>query len=163
MTLARRSIAFTLVELIIVMALMAIVMAIAAPSLARSMKERNLPDEAARILAASEYARSEAASQGVPMVVWIDSAAHRLGIEPKEGFDGEPSRTREFTWNDDIQIETEQKASSGKQATVMEFTPDGSLADSSAESVKLTDRFGNTMSLVRTSDRWSYEIVKETP
>ena len=161
MTLARRSNAFTLVELIIVMALLAIVMALAAPSLARSMKERNLPDQAARLLAATEYARSEAASQGVPMVIWIDSEARVFGIEPKEGFDGEPSRSREFTWIEDIQIETEQKATADKKNDGIEFAPDGAPSDTSVETVKMSDRFGNVLTIARTSDRWGYEILRE--
>src|SRR5688572_16541824 len=102
---ARHPSAFTLVELIIVMALLAIVMAVAAPTLSRSMKERNLAGEMARLLSATEYARSEAVSQGVPMVIWIDPGSRRIGIEPKQGFDGEPSRNREYTWNEDINVE----------------------------------------------------------
>jgi len=158
---ARRNIAFTLVELIIVMALLAIVMAIAAPSLARSMKERNVDDEAVRILAATEYARSEAVSQGVPMVVWIDPGGRRMGIEPKAGFDGEPSRSREFAWNEDISVEAEQKTANGKTMDIMEFGPDGAPTLTSTETVKLVDRFGYAVSLARTTDRWSYEVVKE--
>ncbi len=162
MTQARSSIAFTLVELIIVMALLAIVTAIAAPSLGRSMKERNLPDEVTRLLSATEYARSEAISQGVPMVVWVDLEGHRLGIEPKTGFEGEPSRNREYVWNADVHMETDQKATVGKTVNLMEFAPDGSLAETSVESVKVADRFGAAMTVVRTTDRWAYEIQKGT-
>jgi Tfp pilus assembly protein FimT len=143
------------------MALLAIVMAIAAPSLSRSMKERNLADEAARFLSATEYARSEAVSQGVPMVVWIDPGSRRIGIEPKPGFDGEPSRNREYEWNEDIQVATEQKATSNSTLDVAEFGPDGAPAEASAETVKMSDRFGAALTIARTSDRWSYEILKE--
>ena len=55
---ARQPSAFTLVELIIVMALLAVVVAVAAPTLGRSMRERNLADEMARLLSATEYARN---------------------------------------------------------------------------------------------------------
>ena len=157
----RRASAFTLVEMIIVMALLAIVMAIAAPSLSRSMKERNLPDEAARFLAATEYARSEAESQGVPMVIWVDPTNHRLGIEAKAGFDGEPSRTKEFTWNEDIRFETDQKAASGQTIDLVEFGPDGAPTEASVDSVRLVDRFGAALTVARTTDRWSYEILRD--
>ena len=157
----RHNLGFTLVELIIVMALLAVVMALAAPMLSRSMRERNLADEMTRLLSATEYARSEAVSQGVPMVVWLDQSSRRIGIEPKQGFDGEPSRNREYTWNEDIQVEATQKATSGKTLDVMEFGPDGAPTESSAETVKMSDRFGAVMTLSRTSDRWAYEIVKE--
>jgi prepilin-type N-terminal cleavage/methylation domain-containing protein len=160
-TRTRHNIAFTLVELIIVMALLAIVMALAAPTLSRSMRERNLADEMTRLLSATEYARNEAVSQGVPMVIWIDQASRQIGIEPKQGFDGEVSRNREYTWNEDIQVEAALKSTSGKTLDAMEFNPDGTLTETSAETVKMTDRFGVVMTLARTNDRWGYEIVKE--
>ena len=161
MTHARRSIrAFTLVELIIVMALLAIVTAIAAPSLGRSMKERHIDDETKRFLSATEYARSEAVSQGVPMVVWADFDAHHLGIEAKAGFAGEPSRNRDYVWNPDVFMEADSKATVGKTVNLIEFSPDGSVAETSVEFVKLTDRFGNGLVVTRTSDRWSYEILQ---
>ncbi len=161
MTTPRRLTAFTLVELIIVMALLAIVMAVAAPSLARSMKERNLADEAARFLSATEYARSEAVSQGVPMIVWIEPTARRMGVAPKTGFEGEETRVREFVWNPDIRIETEEKAAGGKVIELMEFGADGAPTVTSAESIRLVDRFDAALTLARTTDRWSYEILKE--
>ncbi len=161
MTQARRSIAaFTLVEMIIVMALLAIVMAVAAPMLGRSMKERNLPDEAKRFLSATEYARSEAVSQGVPMVVWLDLEARRVGIEAKTGFEGEPTRNRDYVLNPDVHMETDQKATAGRNINVVEFGPDGAPTETSAESVKLADRFGYAITVARTSDRWSYEILQ---
>jgi len=155
--------AFTLVELIIVMALLAIVTGIAAPMLGRSMKERNLPDEAKRFLAATEYARSEAVSQGVPMVVWLDLAARQVGIEPRPGFDGEPTRNRTYKLGPDVHMETDQRPTTvNGHINVVEFGPDGAPADTSAEFVKLADRFGYEMNVVRTSDRWSYEIQRPT-
>ncbi len=155
--------AFTLVEMIIVMALLAVVAAIAAPQLGRSMKERSLADETRRFLAATEYARSEAASQGVPMVVWADFEARRVGIEPKTGFDGEPSRTREYVLNPDISMQADQNqnqklAQTSHGTNLIEFSPDGSVSDNSVETVKLFDRFGYTLLVARTKDRWSYEI-----
>ena len=52
---ARSAEGFTLVELIIVMTLLAIVAALSVPSLSRSMRQRNLDEEATRLLALTEY------------------------------------------------------------------------------------------------------------
>ena len=147
--------------MIIVMALLAVVAAIAAPHLARSMKERNLADETRRFLAATEYARSEAESQGVPMIVWADFDARRVGIEPKTGFEGEPSRTREYVLNPDVFMQADQNqkmAQTGRGTNLIEFSPDGSVSDNSVETIKMSDRFGYTLLVARTNDRWSYEI-----
>ena len=83
---------FTLAELVVVMALLAIVAALSVPSMSRSIRARNLRGEAARFVAATEYGRDEAVSQGVPMIVWIDAKAQRYGIEPKAGFDSDETR-----------------------------------------------------------------------
>lgn len=158
----RETAGFTLVELIFVMALLTVVVALSAPSLSRSMRQRNLNEEASRFLAATEYARDEAVSQGVPMTVWIDPAAQRFGVEPKKGFDGAVGREREFAVNPDVQFEVGIGVGKGGVITAAEFSPDGSPALSSLDSVRLMDRFKSSLSVARTSDGWSYEIVKET-
>ena len=84
---------FTLIELIFVMALLTVVVGFAAPSLARSMRQRNLDGEATRLLAATEYARDEAVSQGVPMTVWINPDTQRFGVEPKPATTAPPRAT----------------------------------------------------------------------
>jgi hypothetical protein len=97
------------------------------------------------------------------MVVWADFDARRVGIEPKAGFDGEPSRTREYVLNPDIFMQADQNknqklATTGRGTNLIEFSPDGSVSDNSVEVVKLSDRFGYTLNVARTTDRWSYEI-----
>jgi len=152
---------FTLVELIIVMALLAVIAAISMPSLGRSMRERNLKDEAARFLAVTEYARNEAASQGVPMTVWIDPATQRFGVEAKTGYEGEESRAKHFALNPDVRFELERTATRNGLIDVAEFSPEGAPAAASIDAVKMADRFGGTLTLSRTADGWSYEILKE--
>lgn len=152
---------FTLVELIIVMALLAIVTAIAVPSLSRSLRERGINDEAARLLAVTEYGRTEAVSQGVPMTVWVTPQGQRFGVEPKAGFEGDAARAKEFTLNPDIRFEVERSATRNGVADVVEFSPDGAPGSSSIDTLRLVDRFETRVTISRTSDRWSYEIVKE--
>ncbi len=151
---------FTLVELILVMALLAVVAAFSAPSLARSLRQRNLDGEAARLLALSEYGRNEAISQGVPMSVWVDPKGQRMGVQPKTGFEGDDARSREFALNADIRFELDRTATQGGVIEVMEFSPDGSPSSSSIDAVRLVDRFQSLVTVSRTSDGWSYEIVK---
>jgi type II secretion system protein H len=152
---------FTLVELILVMALLTVIAAFSAPSLARSLRQRNLDGEAARLLALTEYGREEAISQGVPMTVWIDPKAQRMGVAPRTGFNGDESRTREFELNADIHFEIDRVATQNGVVEVMEFAPDGAPASSSIEAVRLVDRFESLITVARTSDGWGYEIVKE--
>ena len=155
----RISSGFTLVELIVVMTLLAIMAALCAPAMSRSIRARNLNGEAARFIAATEYGRDEAVSQGVPMTVWIDPATQRFGVEPRAGFEGIESRNREFAVNADIHFEMDSTAAGIVQA--VEFTPDGVPTVASLESVRLVDRFESVVTVVRTKDGWGYEIAKE--
>jgi type II secretion system protein H len=151
---------FTLVELILVMALLAVIAAFSAPSLARSLRQRNLDGEAARLLALSEYGRDEAVSQGVPMTVWIDPNGQRMGVEPKTGYDGDDARSRSFTLDRDIHFEVDRGVTQNGVVDVMEFGPDGAPSPTSIDVVRMVDRFQSQVSVARTSDGWSYEIVK---
>ena len=152
---------FTLVELVIVMTLLAVVAALSVPAMSRSIRARNLRDEATRFLAATEYGRDEAVSQGVPMTVWIDPAKQQFGVEPKAGFVGAEARSREFTVNPDIHFQIDKVAGSDGQVPVVEFAPDGVPGMTTMETVRLVDRFASTITLVRTTDGWGYEIQKE--
>ena len=153
---------FTLIELIFVMALLTVVVGFAAPSLSRSMRQRNLDGEATRFLAATEYAREEAVSQGVPMTLWINPDTQRFGVEPKTGYDGSAARDREFAVNPDVHLEVTGGVQKSGVIEAVEFAPDGSPTTASVESVRLVDRFNAALTVARTSDGWSYEIVKET-
>ena len=143
------------------MSLLAVVAAFSAPSLARSLRQRNLDGEAARLLALTEYGRDEAQSQGVPMTVWIDPKNQRMGVEPKTGYDGDDARAREFELDPDIHFELDRAPTQGGLVEVMEFAPDGSPSAASIDVVKLVDRFQALVTVARTSDGWGYEIVKE--
>src|SRR5262249_35221447 len=72
----RKARAFTLIELILVMTLLAIVLAIASPALSRFFKGRGLDNEARRFLALTRHAQSRAVGEGVPMVLWFDTKQH---------------------------------------------------------------------------------------
>lgn len=154
--------AFTLVELIVVMALLAIVMAVAAPSLSRSLRQRHVDEQATRFLALTEYARDEAISQGVPTVIWFDPGEGRFGVQAKAGFEGDDSRFREFSIDPDIQFGLDKADRKNGVIEAIEFAPDGMPSTASVELIDLQDRFGSAVSVVRTTDRWAYQIVKET-
>lgn len=156
-----RTAGFTLIELILVMALLATLMAFAAPSLSRSLRDRNLRQEATRFVALTEYARSEAISHGVPMVVWVNVAANQFGAEVKPGFDDDAQNAREYGLNPDVHFAPLERQSGQRESVVMEFAPDGTLQPDSVESLSLTDRFEATALIQRTRDAWGYEISKE--
>jgi type II secretion system protein H len=157
----RAAAAFTLVELIIVMGLLALVATLSVPLLSGSTRQRTLNDEAARFVALVEYCRDEAISQGVQMTVWIDPNGKSLGVEPKTGYDGADERTREYQTHPDITYQTDKIKKSGRTLIAVECSPDGSLSTSSVETIRVVDRRNEAVDIVRTLDGWGYEILKE--
>ena len=133
----------------------------AAPSLSRSMHQRYITDEATRLLAATEYARDEAVSQGVPMTVWIEPASGRFGVAPKAGFLGADERNREFEVHPDIHFETSKAVATHGIIQAAEFAPDGAPDAANLSEIRLVDRFNSSVTIARTSDGWAYEILPE--
>jgi type II secretion system protein H len=155
------ALAFTLVELVLVMALLATIMAIAAPSLGRSLRGRNLDQEAKRFIAATEFARSEAVSQGVPMTVWLDAQGGSFGVEAKAGYPAGKKIQKRWQLNPDVHFELGNTAASAESTlNAVELAPDGTPEPSSIASVRLVDRFNAVVAIAKTRDGWGYEIVK---
>src|SRR5262245_41504309 len=72
---------FTLIELILVMALLAIAIGVTFPTLRGFFRGRVLDSEARRLLSLTRYGQSRAVSEGVPMVLWIDARQKTYGLE----------------------------------------------------------------------------------
>lgn len=158
-----RHAAFTMVELILVMALMVVLLAILAPLLSKSMRGRGLLEEARRYLSLTEFARSEAVSQGVPTTVWIEPSSSRYGVETKAGSENltQGSRPRAFTVAPQIRMEVPKSVSlAGGRIAAADFASNGALSVTSVETVKFADRHGESVTVARMHDGWGYEIVK---
>lgn len=90
MSLSRRHVnqpssAFTLIELILVMAIMATVLALAAPSLTQWKKGSKLRNSAETFIAATRWARSRAAAEGSIYVISIDRGSSTYKVQVQEG------------------------------------------------------------------------------
>jgi prepilin-type N-terminal cleavage/methylation domain-containing protein len=153
---------FTLIEFILVMALLATLMALAAPSLSRSLRQRTLEQEGLRLLAVTEHGRNEAISRGVPMVIWIEGGAGRFGLGPKAGYPRGHVESREYVLSSDVRFDLKRlPAAAGRDWEAIEFGPDGTLALSSVASVRLVDRRETGLVLARTTNGWGYEILRD--
>jgi len=158
---ARSLQAFTYVELILVMVLLATLLAIAAPRLSRSFRSHNLDQEATQLLAATEYARDEAVSQGIPMTVWIDPENGGFGVQAKDGYEGDVSREKTWTLRPETRFDA-ANATTDKSGNIVavQFEPDGTLDPESIDTIRLVAQSEESISLTQTDDGWGYEIVK---
>jgi type II secretion system protein H len=150
---------FTLIELILVMALLLIVMAVAFPSLQNFFRGRNLDSEARRLMALTRYGQSRAVSEGIPMTLWFDRKDRSYGLRAMESYAQTDDKAVEYQLreNTDIELgrtfarENPLAAGAGAQALrsvssysgnlqQIEFTPDGYISERSPSTVTLTEK-----------------------
>ena len=165
--------AFTLIELILVMALLAIVLAISAPSLSRFFKSRSLESEAGRFLALTRHAQSRAVSEGVPMVLWFETKQRLYGLNADKTFVEDDPKAEQFqvdeTLETEVRLSSEAVAASQasqfkneKQTTsglyLLHFNPDGFVSTSSPEVVVFRQKDNGELWVTQSRNRLSYEI-----
>lgn len=169
--------AFTLIELMLVMALLTIVISVSAPSLSRFFHGRNLDSEARRLVALTRYAQSRAVSEGVPILLWIDLRQDRLGLRQETGFADEDTKAVDLALAQDLHV---LPADPGPASAAMagparlragspadpnrptlRFQPDGSIDDASPRRLVIRDATGEEIAISQSRTRLSYEI--ETP
>ncbi len=171
---------FTLIELILVMAMLLIVLSLTAPSLAVFFRGRALDSEARRFMTLTHYGQSRAVSEGVPMLLWVNSQQGRYGLEAEftaAGFDG---KSVEYPLAEDLSIEVElspvrslvtspfeqTSAMATRNRAQIRFSPDGFISETSPRSVRLRNvpRNGtpaannDSLWISQSRNRLSYEI-----
>jgi prepilin-type N-terminal cleavage/methylation domain-containing protein len=175
----RVSDAFTLIELILVMTILAIAVSFTAPALANFFRGRSLDYEARRMLALTRQGQTRAVSEGLPMELWFDTSQNAYGLEAEPSYEAVDSKALNFPFDSQLQIEFADQnsgahfgslgmASSGNSANStrsnhpnvpkIRFLPDGSIADGSPQSVHLIGRDGASLWLMLSRNRLNYEI-----
>src|ERR1035441_10924304 len=95
---------FTLIELILVMALLTIVISLTAPKLSRFFHGRTLDSEARRLLALTRSGQSRAVSEGVPMDLWVDAELGTFGLEAEPSYETSDPKAVDFTLDGGLQL-----------------------------------------------------------
>jgi len=174
--------AFTLIELILVMAMLAAVFAVAAPSLSSFFKGRTLDSEARRFLALTRFGQSQAVSLGVPMVLWMNPQQGIYGLLADPGYfppgysqAGQDTNRVTFTLDDDITVQfsapllslqglNNVPVASGLQPGYIRFLPDGFIDESSPYQVVLQEDETRVVTIIQSIHRMHYEIQNlQTP
>lgn len=165
--------AFTLIELILVMALLAVVLAVSSPALSRFFKGRSLESEAQRFMALTRHAQSRAVSEGVPMVLWLETKQRLYGLNADKSFIEDDPKTEQFNVDESVEIEVRlspdavsasqvSEFKNEKQTTsglhTLRFNPDGFASLSSPEVVVFRQGKDNEMWVAQSRNRLNYEI-----
>jgi type II secretion system protein H len=169
--------AFTLIELLLVMALLLIVLAVSFPSLRGFFRGRHLDHEARRFLSLTRYAQSRAVSEGYPMVLWIDAKQRAYGMQAQTGYLDEDDKSVEYEIHETLELEVtrpllvrvtatqrNESASVAGSLPTIRFTPDGFYTDSSLERIVIRqgsetkDRDEDEVVIAKSENRLGYEI-----
>ena len=168
--------AFTLIELVVVMTLLVTVIALASPSLAGFFRGRALDAEARRFMSLTRLGQSRAASEGVPVILWVDIAQRAYGLEADSSYTDQDAKAVEYGLDGNVTMEIGATdavreamasstlfgngASSSKRSSLpqIRFEPDGSVTESSPESFRLMERDGGSLWVGLSVNRLNYEI-----
>jgi prepilin-type N-terminal cleavage/methylation domain-containing protein len=149
----------TLLELILVMLIMSSLLAVAAPSLRGFFSSRRIDDAATQILALTQFARSQAISEGVVYRLNFDTrdrtywlTAQKAGVF--ERLDTEFGQT--YTLPKDLKLELEDVEQKDRDV-FLAFTPHGTMT---AGIVRLTDQSGRTLEVSCPAVTESFSIME---
>jgi type II secretion system protein H len=155
--------AFTLIELILVLALLVIITSIAVPTMSRFIRGRALGSESTRMLALMHAAQSRAVSEGMPMMFWINAQTGEYGVEAETSGKNGDAHAEELTLDGTLKIAVTSAgvgttATTFKNLPAIKFLPDGTVDEGSPQSVQLTDGDGFSSWLNELKSRTGYEI-----
>jgi prepilin-type N-terminal cleavage/methylation domain-containing protein len=166
---ARGRLGFTLIELILVMAMLTIILSVTAPSLSRFFQGRTLDAEAKRFLGLTRYGQSRAVSEGIPMILWIDEVERSYGLEAEPSYLEDDSKALVFDMHEDVQLEvllpasttatfSLQRASSVGQRILIRLTPDGFIGENCPEWIVFRQNQDDEVWLGPSRNRLNYEV-----
>jgi len=167
---SRRVPAFTLIELLLVMALLLLVFGVALPSLQGFFLGRNLTLEAERFLSLTRYGQSRAVSEGVPMVLWIDTRRGAYGLQQQSGYTDGDRNAVSFTLNEEMRVELQtpavvppasqlnQIAAGIGNVPMIRFTPDGFIGETSPGRILFRQGQVDAIWIVESTNRLKYEM-----
>jgi type II secretion system protein H len=154
--------AFTLIELIFVLALLVIITSIAVPRMSGFIRGRALDSESRQLIALMHAAQSRAVSEGMPMMLWIDASAGQYGLVAEaSGKDGD-AKAETLTLDGTLKIAA-LNTGAGAATTfgnrpAIRFLADGTVDEGSPQTVQLADQDGFGRWLVEAPNRTGYEI-----
>lgn len=148
----------TLIELIMVMALLVVIMAITMPALSGFFRGRQLREEARRFLALTRFARTEAISLSAPMELWLDPKTQAYGLRPLLDIGEDPHLPVTFQMADGLQFTFGGQRRNPNGMAVIDFLPDGTIDDVSLNNVGIGSRDDGAITIQRSEVGIGYMI-----
>ena len=160
---ARRNGAFTLIELVLVMAILIVVLSMTATSLTSFFKGRALEAEGQRFLALTRYAQNRAVSEGLPMSLWIDPEQRKYGLGITANYVEADDQAKEFSLGKDLEIKVDWLSAAllrpRGEELILKFLPDGSIDETNPELITIQEKKEEPVYIGLSRNRLNYEIT----
>ena len=158
---------FTLIELILVLALVVVITSLAAPAMSNFIRGQALGSEARRMVALIHAGQDRAVSEGLPMVLWVDERQGAYGLQAEvTGRNGDP-KAENLSLGGNLQIDVVSTGLTGTSKfggfPAIRFLPDGTVDEESPQTVQLTDSAGVARWLVESPNHTGYEVSNIKP
>lgn len=127
----------TLIELIVVMALLATIFTMAAPKMSAFFRGRALTEETRRFIALTKLARSEAVSRSVPVELWVDPELGAYGLRALVEYASESYAPTEWLLADTIAFDIGDVELDEYGHVTMVFLPDGTIDEGSLAALRI--------------------------
>jgi prepilin-type N-terminal cleavage/methylation domain-containing protein len=170
--------AFTLIELILVMALLVVVVSMVTPVFARFFNGRKADSEVKQLVSLMQYGRSRAVSEGAPMMLWVNAANGTYGLKEQTGYSDNDTNALDFTVADGLKLDVDrtvttqlpansqtgrilsgQITQSKNQLPAIYFMPDGAInSASSIRGISVQDGAGAPVWIVASSNQMNYAV-----
>lgn len=173
-TRLRRCRAFTLIELIFVMLLLAVAAAMVAPRMSSFFRGRALNFEARRMLTLTHYAQSQAVARSVPVLLWVNARAGTYGIEAQGAHATPEDRAPSYTIDPSLTLVVpvsgaepvseldDERLGAPEGLPVIRFNPDGFLDEISIPKIVLQLDPEQALEIGQKPNRLGYEIRPAT-
>ena len=148
----------TLIELILLMAMLAMVMTLSVPTLSYFVTGRSLQEESRKFLSLTRYGRSQAISCSVPMKLWIDTETGEYGLKSMGGYECDDCEKIDWTLKEKLSFSIEEN--NLKEEPEILFLPDGSIDEESLKELSIKDNKDKAILIKQTDYGLGYEIEK---
>jgi type II secretion system protein H len=173
----RRGGGFTLLELVLVLLLLSLIASIVVPPMRNFGRGRKLGDAARDVVAATNYARSQAIAEGTAYRLYFDLNNRQFWLAARTTDSFQPPRTdwgQRFTLADGLKMEVDIQALQTAQTPValqqqqqkqsqsdlyVEFRPTGRI---DTGTIRLSDEDGYVKEIVSESPTELYHIIDGT-
>ena len=154
--------AFTLVELLLVLALLVVITSLVAPAMSNFIRARAVDSEARRIFALMHAGQSRAVSEGLPMMLWVDEKQGAYGLAAETSPSGGDPKAENLTLDENVQIAVLNAGATAlttfQNLPAIRFLADGTIDESSPQTLRLADAKGNALWLIEARNHMGYEI-----